>query len=61
MTELTNEQLQGLLTELQSRLGNIVVNYETQIAVLNLNAKTQASAYEKKIEELQELIDNLQG
>lgn len=60
MTEPAVEQLQELLSELQSRLGSIVINYETQIAVLNVNARKQAGMYEKKIEELEELISKLQ-
>ena len=60
MTEPAVEQLQELLSELQSRLGSIVINYETQIAILNVNARKQASMYEKKIEELEELINKLQ-
>ena len=50
-----------IITALQQRIGELVSNYETQIAILRAELTQQMQAKEEKAEAIKEFEDSLPG
>ena len=53
------EKVELIITALQQRIGEIVSNYETQIAILRAEITQQIQAKEEKAEAVKEFEDSL--
>ena len=53
------EKVELIITALQQRIGEIVSNYETQIAILRAELTQQIQAKEEKAEAVKEFEDSL--
>jgi restriction endonuclease S subunit len=53
------EKIELVVTALQQRIGEIVSNYETQIAILRAEITQQAQAQSEKLEAVREFEDSL--
>lgn len=53
------EKAELIITALQQRIGEIVSNYETQIAILRADFTQQMQANQEKIEAVKEFEDSL--
>lgn len=53
---MVDSNLEGIVSELQSRIGNIVSNYELQMASLKTQANLVIDSLNKEIENLKSKI-----